>query len=61
MGGRGSGWQYSSAPMVERAEKIDPSDLKQHSADFAQGEALEAPVRRPAHLDIPSKLRPLLR
>jgi hypothetical protein len=40
MGGRGSGWQSSSAPMVERAGKIDLADLKQHSADFAQGEGV---------------------
>ena len=43
MGGRGSGWQDSSAPMVERCEKIDLADIKQHSADFAQGEAVGLP------------------
>jgi hypothetical protein len=40
LGGRGSGWQRSSAPVVERCEKIDLADLKQHSADFAEGEAV---------------------
>jgi hypothetical protein len=40
MGGRGSGWQRSSAPTVERAEKIDLADLKQHSDTFAEGEGV---------------------
>ena len=40
MGGYGSGWHRQSAPIVERCEKIDLADLKQHSATFAEREAV---------------------
>ena len=40
MGRHGSGWHRKSAPIVERCAKIDLADLKKHSADFAEGEAV---------------------
>ena len=40
MGGRGSGWHRKSAPIVERCEKIDLADLRQHSDTFAEGEGV---------------------
>jgi hypothetical protein len=40
MGGFRSGWQGASAPVVERCEKIDLADFKQHSDTFAEGEGV---------------------
>ncbi len=40
MGGRGSGWQDSSAPLVERCEKIDLADLKKHRATLEEREGV---------------------
>jgi hypothetical protein len=40
MGGFRSGRQGASAPTVERCEKIDLADLRQHSDTFAEREAV---------------------
>lgn len=36
MGGLGSGWHRSSARLIERCEKIDLTDLKEHRATLEE-------------------------
>lgn len=55
MGGLGSGWHRSSARLIERCEKIDLTDLKEHRATLEERDGVVLKSARSAliHLRYP--------